>query len=283
MKRENVERLVVELAEQMRSRFYGKYRGVVTDVNDPENVGRLRVKVPEVLGDVESPWALPCAPYSGDGMGIYTIPPKGAGVWIEFESGDPARPIWAGCWWGKEQLPKNEQGIEARPPIKIIRTEQGTMLTMDDDNQVISLSDKDGNNILKIEVTKGLITVKGATKAVVEAPQIELVESATHPVVFGDEVMHYLNMIVQMYNAHLHPVELSQGELMNYLDMIVQAYNNHVHPVELNQDVSPATTDTTDTKVQPAPPAPAAAMLGPPVPPYPPPPITMLSTRVKSG
>ncbi len=201
----SVERLVVELAEQKRAQFYGKYRGVVSDVNDSQSMGRLRAKVPEVLGEVDSPWALPCAPYSGDGIGVYTVPPVGSGVWIEFEAGDPARPIWSGCWWGLDQLPQNEVGDQTGPPLKIIRTESGTMLTMDDENQVISLTDDGGNNILKIEVTKGLITVKGQTKAVVEAPQIELVENATHPVVFGDELMAYLNQIVTIYQSHIHP------------------------------------------------------------------------------
>lgn len=205
MERPAMERLVVELAEQTRTRFYGKYRGVVTNVDDPENMGRIQANVPEILGDEVSPWALPCAPYSGDGLGAYAVPPVGAGVWIEFEAGDPSRPIWTGCWWGRDQLPENEQGRQARPAIKIIRTESGTLLTMDDDNQVISLSDENGNNILKIEVTRGLITVKGDIKAVVEAPQIELVENATHPVVFGDELLSYLNQLVSLYNSHTHP------------------------------------------------------------------------------
>ena len=69
-----LERLVVELAEQTRSRFYGKYRGLVVDNNDPENLGRLRARIPEVLGDVESPWALPCSPYAGNGTGWIWCP-----------------------------------------------------------------------------------------------------------------------------------------------------------------------------------------------------------------
>lgn len=205
MQGSSMERLVIELAEQNRSRFYGKYRGVVTDVSDPDDMGRIRANVPEVLEDMESPWALPCAPYSGDGMGTYTVPPVGAGVWIEFEAGDPGRPIWTGCWWGKNQLPKNEQGTAATPPIKIIRTEKGMMVAMDDDNQVISVSDENGDNILKIEVTSGKITVKGSTKAVVEAPAIELVENSTHPVVFGDDLLNYLQQVAQMYLSHTHP------------------------------------------------------------------------------
>jgi uncharacterized protein involved in type VI secretion and phage assembly len=207
----SMERLVVELAEQARTRFYGKYRGIVADVNDPENLGRIRAQVPEILDDVTSPWALPCAPYAGDGSGAYTIPPVGAGVWIEFEAGDPSRPIWTGCWWGDEQLPQNEQGTSATPSLKIIRSEEGLMVTMDDSGQTVTVSDENGRNCLKIEVRGGLITVKGATKAVVEAPQIELVENASHPVVFGDDLLQYLNQIVTLYQTHLHPGELALG------------------------------------------------------------------------
>lgn len=207
-----VERLVAELAEQVRDRFYGKYRGIVEEVDDGDKqLGRIRAKVPEVLGDETSPWALPCAPFAGDGMGQFTLPPVGAGVWIEFEAGDPARPIWTGGWWGRDQVPENENGKKGRPGVKVIRSEKGMMVSMDDESQTVSLSDEDGSNILTIDVRGGTITVKGGTKAVVEAPQIELVENATHPVVFGDELMNYLNQIVQLYQSHTHPGEMALG------------------------------------------------------------------------
>jgi uncharacterized protein involved in type VI secretion and phage assembly len=187
------------------SRRYGKYRGIVTDNADPNNLGRLRARVPEVLGDVESGWALPAAPYAGDGLGSFMVPPAEAGVWIEFESGDVSRPIWTGCWWSSDQLPQNEAGTAATPPLKIVRTENGLMVSMDDDGQTISVSDENGDNILKIEVQAGQITVKGAQKAVVEAPAIEVVENASHPVVFGDSLLQYLQQVVQMYGNHMHP------------------------------------------------------------------------------
>ena len=74
-------------------RHYGKYRGLVTDNQDPKNLARIRAKVPEVLQDVETGWALPSLPYSGKGSGFFRVPPSGAGVWVEFESGDVSRPI----------------------------------------------------------------------------------------------------------------------------------------------------------------------------------------------
>lgn len=68
------------LLGQQASRHYGKYRGLVTDNQDPKNLARIRARVPEVLADVETGWALPCAPYAGDGSGHYTVPSPGAGV-----------------------------------------------------------------------------------------------------------------------------------------------------------------------------------------------------------
>lgn len=195
----------------VHSPHYGKYRGVVTDNQDPNNLGRIRARVDEVLHDVDSGWALPALPYAGDGEGAWTIPKVGAGVWIEFEAGEVSRPIWTGCWWGDNQRPKDQGGSQATPSLKIVRSEKGLMVSMDDQGQTISVSDEDGKNILTIEVQPGKITVKGAQKAVVEAPQIELVENSTHPVVFGDDLLQYLNQIVQLYNTHMHPGELAAG------------------------------------------------------------------------
>jgi uncharacterized protein involved in type VI secretion and phage assembly len=195
------------------TRHYGKYRGLVTDNKDPKDLGRVRVKVPEILGDVESGWALPCAPYSGDKTGAFTIPSAGAGVWVEFEAGDVSRPIWSGSWWAGGKLPTDRGGASAKPDLKILRSEQGLMVALHDDAQELAVSDKDGRNLLLIQVQSGKVTVKAATKVVVEAPQIELVENASHPVVFGDNLMTYLNQLVTLFNAHMHPGQLAAGVL----------------------------------------------------------------------
>jgi hypothetical protein len=85
------------------------------------------------------------------------------------------------------------------------------MVTLDDGSQTITVSDQDGSNMVEIKVQEGKITVKGALKAVVEAPLIELVENSTHPVVFGDRLLQYLNQLVALYNSHMHPGELALG------------------------------------------------------------------------
>ena len=140
--------------------FYGKYRGVVTDNKDPLMIGRVRAKVPDVMGDLESGWAMPCAPFGGSGMGFFALPKVGAGVWIEFEQGDPDYPIWAGCWFGSvAEVPP----LLLAPPYKkvLIKTEGGHSILLDDTPGIggITLETSGGQKIvvngLGIEINNG--------------------------------------------------------------------------------------------------------------------------------
>jgi len=210
--RGGIEQMLVDVADRLHQRFYGKYRGIVTDVNDPESLGRIRAKVPDVLGSFEvSPWALPCTPYAGPNAGLFAVPPVDAGVWIEFEAGDPSRPIWSGGWWSCGELPKNEKADDTTQTLKILRSEQGLLLALDDAAKSATLSDEDGRNLMTITVGDGQIRIQAATKVVVEAPQIELVDGAPHPLVFGDDLLSYLNQLVSLFNSHLHVGETLFG------------------------------------------------------------------------
>jgi Type VI secretion system/phage-baseplate injector OB domain len=89
-------------------KFYGKYRGTVLLNVDPEFRGRLLCMVPDVLGALPSNWCEACPPLAGPTgppMGVYMVPPIGAGVWVEFEQGDPGKPIWSGCRFGTGDTP----------------------------------------------------------------------------------------------------------------------------------------------------------------------------------
>ena len=81
-------------------RHYGKYRGLVIDNIDPEQIGRILVQVPDVLGEIPASWAMPCVPAAGIQAGCFIVPPIGSQVWVEFEQGDPDYPIWTGGFWG---------------------------------------------------------------------------------------------------------------------------------------------------------------------------------------
>ena len=111
-----------------RQQYYGKFRGKVVDNIDPLFQGRIIAEVPSAPGSLLN-WALPCTPYAGFNVGFYAIPPIGANVWIEYEGGDPNFPIWAGCFWGPEDiLHVPEPPV---PEIKVFKTEFITMILND--------------------------------------------------------------------------------------------------------------------------------------------------------
>jgi hypothetical protein len=197
--------------ERGTDRFFGKYRAAVADNLDPLGQGRLKAFVPEVLGEIPSGYALPAAPFAGAGAGFFTVPPIGAGVWIEFEAGDTSRPIWTGAWWGSGEVPMDEKGAPAQQTTKILRTEFGLILSLDDAAQTITLSDALNLNFMTIKVVQGTIEIKSAVRVVLEAPLIQHGQGATHPAVFGDQLLAYLNQLVSMFNSHLHPGELAAG------------------------------------------------------------------------
>ena len=84
----------------MARKFYGLYRGTVANNVDPMRLGRIMAMVPDVAGTTPMTWALPCAPLAGKQMGVFMVPEVGAHVWMQFEGGNPDRPVWTGGWWG---------------------------------------------------------------------------------------------------------------------------------------------------------------------------------------
>jgi hypothetical protein len=103
--------------------FYGKYRGTVVDNVDPEELGRLAVSVPQILGTAVAAWAMPSVPYAGPFVGFYMLPPIDANVWVEFEAGNINYPIWTGCFWNPGELPAEP----AVPTTKILKTSSITV------------------------------------------------------------------------------------------------------------------------------------------------------------
>ena len=94
------------------TRYFGKYRGVCMNNVDPMRRGRIQVTVPDVHGDVPATWALPCVPVAGLQSGFFTVPTINAGVWVEFEQGDPDYPIWVGGFWGSgAEVPPLAQSV----------------------------------------------------------------------------------------------------------------------------------------------------------------------------
>lgn len=163
----SLERTVISLMQRLEKHFYGKYRGIVVSNEDPEKLGRLKVKVPSVLGkEIVTGWAMPCVPYGGaENQGMLFIPQKDDGVWIEFEEGDLEFPIWTGAFWtnpgGNSELPKanddegSETEIQSPVTSKIIKTLKGHTLQFEDKDDeemvlMVQVSGDDKKNLIKM-------------------------------------------------------------------------------------------------------------------------------------
>jgi len=124
-----------EQNQNMEARYYGKYRGTVINNIDPEQRGRIMAMVPDVLGLTPSSWAMPCVPMAGKQQGVFMVPQIGAGVWIEFEQGDPDYPIWVGGFWGvAAEVPALALAPPPIPPgqnIVMQTTAQNTLVISD--------------------------------------------------------------------------------------------------------------------------------------------------------
>ena len=104
-------------------KFYGKYRGTVVNNIDPLQIGRIQAIVTDVSTVIPTSWAMPCVPIAGKQMGSYFVPQIGAGVWIEFEQGDPDYPIWSGCYWGSAaEVPAMAHLVPPAVPGMVIQT-----------------------------------------------------------------------------------------------------------------------------------------------------------------
>jgi uncharacterized protein involved in type VI secretion and phage assembly len=134
------DRALEDLLERLRGRFYGKYRGIASDV-DPATC-RIKAKVPAVLGDTETGWCMPCVPYAGPNVGIAFLPEIGSGVWIEFEGGDVSYPIWVGGYWREGEVPS-----DVAAAVKVIATKAPTELKFDDDQGSLTITDNNGNTV----------------------------------------------------------------------------------------------------------------------------------------
>jgi uncharacterized protein involved in type VI secretion and phage assembly len=154
-------------------KLFGKYRGRVEDNADPQGLGRVEVSSPDALGAGARAWALPCVPYAEPGVGLAMLPPVGAGVWVEFEGGDPRHPIWTGFLWDSSM---------ARPPTAddvVLTTRGGHRLVLSDSGNEVTLSHPGGSTVKldaagRVELSSSSTIRVTAQTVEVQAGRIEL-------------------------------------------------------------------------------------------------------------
>ena len=119
--------------ENVIHRYYSSYRGYVAEREDPEGYGRLKLIIPITTGEnVMNYWAWQKDCYSGANHGMQNIPEVGDMVWVEFEHGDPNKPIWSYGYFAKRSGKKEKPDTLKSVFIKWFKTPAGHLIELDD-------------------------------------------------------------------------------------------------------------------------------------------------------
>ncbi len=148
--------------------YYGLYAGIVEDNKDPEDRGRVRVKLEWISSDFTTEWANVAQIYAGDGYGAYWIPEVEDQVIVAFMRGQLSLPIVLGSIYSQRAMPKLVRSGSSDP--KYFRTRGGHMLLMEDGpGRKIELIDASRDNSVVIDTEANSITVKSGGDVTIEA------------------------------------------------------------------------------------------------------------------
>lgn len=152
-------------------------------VDDPDGELRVKVLLSGMSVNSEALWARLAAPDAGNNRGYFFRPESGDEVVIGFFNQDPRQPVILGALYGSKNTPPQdfaeitdnnlEKGIVTKSGTKILFTDNKkaslsletaskNKIVLDDDNEIIKISDQHGNRItlgkdgIKLESAKDL-------------------------------------------------------------------------------------------------------------------------------
>lgn len=174
--------------------YYGVYPAIVTDIVDPDDLGRIEVRFPWLgqQGDEDvRAWATLVSPYAEDDQGLQILPEVDTQVVVAFEAGNLRRPYIIGaCWNGQEAQPV---APEEANNIRILKTRSGSVLqfddtegaarislkmasghelVLDDSAQTVTLSHSSGHVITF--TAAGIVEIKGNLSVDIQAPIVNV-------------------------------------------------------------------------------------------------------------
>lgn len=154
------------------ARVGGVVVGVVTNNQDAEGMGRVKLKFPWLSDEDESNWARVAAPMAGGGRGFYFLPEVGDEVLVAFEQGDVRFPYVVGSLWnGKDAPPASND--DGKNNVRVIKSRSGHVVRLSDEDgrETIEIIDKSEKNSIVIDTSKNTITITSDKDIVLSAKQ----------------------------------------------------------------------------------------------------------------
>lgn len=156
----------------IESRVYGVVIGIVTNNQDPDQLGRVKVTFPWLNDRDEGYWARLATPMAGAERGFYFLPEVEDEVLVVFEQGDVRFPYILGALWNNQDQPpaNNDDG---KNNIRLIKSRSGHLIRLDDTDgkEKIEILDKSGKNSLIFDTQNNSVTIRAAGDITLSAPQ----------------------------------------------------------------------------------------------------------------
>ena len=161
-------------------RIGGVAVGIVVDNEDPEGLGRVKLRFPWLAEETESDWSKVVSLGAGKGRGAFFLPEVEDEVLVAFEQGDLDHAYVIGGLWSADDEPPatNEDG---RNDVRLIRSRSGheIILTDGEEKCTVEIRDQTGSNRIELDSMSGTVSVEAETKVSIKAPQIEIQASTS--------------------------------------------------------------------------------------------------------
>lgn len=146
--------------------------GTVMDLNDPEKLGRVKLKLPQ-YDDQQSTWARVASPMAGNNRGFFFRPEVGDEVLVGFENGEVRRPHVLGALWSKVDAPPPRDSDDTKNNWRFIVSRSGHILKFDDTNgsEKIEIVDKSGSLKITLDSSGSKIQIESNGDVQISAPQ----------------------------------------------------------------------------------------------------------------
>jgi uncharacterized protein involved in type VI secretion and phage assembly len=149
------------VSDEVRTgRIPGVVIGVVTNNQDPDKLGRVKLSFPWLSQSDESFWARIAAPMAGKAQGAYFLPEVGDEVLVAFEHGDVRFPyVLGGLWNGKDAPPATND--DGKNNVRMIKSRSGHVVKLNDEDgkETIEIIDKSAKNSIVIDTSKNTVTI----------------------------------------------------------------------------------------------------------------------------
>lgn len=225
---------IIEGGLESFNRFYSIYRGIVTDNTDPDNVGLLKVTLPNIQGGLTVK-ALPRGQHGADATGFkYFIPSIGDMVFISFEMGDLSQALWEYHGWANKECPFPLKGGNQAGIV----TPRGNLIILDDN---------EGEETLVVDF-KGNISIISEANISIESEQGVTTVKATGEVLVQSDTRTILNGESNDGLVNINPLTQKLNQLVQEIEALKVQLNAHVHTATaLGSPTTPPVTPLSQT------------------------------------